>query len=175
MPSWPHPLHPALTPYVERCVGYDYRLDPDAVHYGLPSTSIAVVIAFEEPLDCGWLGSGDSDQFWRLASGLHDEPALIRTHGRQLGIQLALTPLGTRRLLGLPAGAITGGMVGHDDLPFGVSAEVHGRLAALGWDDRFALLEAHLLDVLSRGDGGRSGMVRDFEGNLWSIDSYAGE
>lgn len=23
--------------------------------------------------------------------------------------------------------------------------------------------------------GGRSGMVRDFEGNLWNIDSYAGE
>lgn len=156
MPSWPHPLHPALTPYVERCVGYDYLLDPSAIHFGLPSTSITVVIAFEEPLDCGWLGSGESDRFWRVASGLHDRPALIRTHGRQHGVQLELTPLGARRLLGAPAGAISRGLVGHDDLPFGVPDDLHGRLAGLGWDARFALLQAHLLDVLRRGDGPRN-------------------
>ena len=51
-----HVLHPALRPYVASLVGYRARLDPRAVHHGLPSPTITVVLSFDEPLDAGWLG-----------------------------------------------------------------------------------------------------------------------
>src|SRR3954449_13161114 len=40
--------------------------------------------------------------FDALLGGLHTTPALISHPGRQAGVQLSLTPLGARRLLGLP-------------------------------------------------------------------------
>jgi hypothetical protein len=38
-----------------------------------------------------------------LLGGLHTAPALVTHDGRQSGIQLALSPLGARVLLGMPA------------------------------------------------------------------------
>ena len=58
MPSYVHPMPRPLQPYVQSCVGYDYFLAPDATHHGLPSTALTVIIAFDEPIDCGWLDGG---------------------------------------------------------------------------------------------------------------------
>ncbi len=168
MPSWPRTMHPALVPYVEECVGYDYRLDPAAVHFGLPSTSVTVIIAFDEPLDCGWLGERENRRFWLLASGLHDHPALIRTHGRQHGIQLGLTPLGARCLLGAPAGGIASALVDHGDLPLGITPEAHDRLSGLGWEGRFEVLQTHLLGLLAQTRAPRSEIAPELR-EAWRV------
>jgi len=146
------PPHPALTPYVEPYVGYAHVLDPDAVHHGVPSSSATVILAFDEPLDVQWLDDpATRGDHWTLASGLHLGPALVHTHGRQHGIQLALTPLGVRTLLGLPVGAIVRHMVGHEALPGGVPESLLARLAASpDWASRFDLLDEHLLGLLRR-------------------------
>ena len=108
---------PGLAPFVDSCVGYDSRPGPEAAHHGLPSTSLTLIVAFDDPLDCGWLdGPAGRGRFDTLASGLHTRPALIRTHGRQCGIQIALTPLGARALLGMPAGALAGVLAGGGDM-----------------------------------------------------------
>lgn len=144
-----HALRPLLGPYV----GYDDAPHPDAVHFGLPSVNGTVILAFEDPLDVSLAGRpGAGVRRWTLASGLHTGPALIRTHGLQRGIQLSLTPLGSRVLLGLPLGPLASGLVGHEDLPRGVPDDLHARLAALSsWEERFDALEAHLLRLA--GDG----------------------
>jgi AraC-like DNA-binding protein len=146
------PPHPALAPYVEPYVGYAHVLDPDVVHHGVPAASATVILAFDEPLDVQWLDDPASRaEHWTLASGLHLGPALVHTHGRQHGIQLALTPLGVRTLLGLPVGAIVRDMVRHDDLPGGVPEPLLARLSACpDWDSRFDLLDEHLLGLLRR-------------------------
>lgn len=144
MPQWPYRMPTALRPYIDSCVGYDYRLDPAATHHGVPSMSLTVIIAFDEPLDCGWLEGDGRDRFTTLVAGLHTRPSLIRTHGRQHGIQLGLTPLGCRALLGAPAAAFAGELVPGDDerrLPSSLQA----RLQEATWPRRFALLEAYLL------------------------------
>ena len=147
-------VHPALAGLVHRMSGYDLRLDPRAVHHGVPGPSATVIISFDEPLDVTWCDKPDArSRQWLLASGLHTRPALIRTHGVQHGIQLDLTPAGCRALLGVPAAAIARGLVAHADLPTGIPHDLHERLAGLnrwGWDARFALLEEHLLQVVSR-------------------------
>ena len=141
---------PALSGLVAGYVGYQERLDPEAVHHGLPSPTVTVIVAFDEPLECGWLAApGRSDRFWTLASGLHTGPALVRPHGHSHGIQLALTPRGARDLLGTPASALAGELVGHHDLPLGLSEVAHTRLTELpDWGARFRYLDGQLLGML---------------------------
>jgi len=150
-------VQPALRPYVAAMVGYHEVMDRRAVHHGLPAPTLTVVLSFDDPLDAAWLHDPDDrSRFWACAAGLHTAPALIRTHGRQHGIQLALTPGGARALLGVPAGILGATMAHHDDLPLGVDDSLLARLAAQrGWDQRFDLLEEALLEALGRGEDPR--------------------
>lgn len=148
MPSYVHELPSVLRPFVSGCVGYDYVTDPASVHHGVPSTSLTVVIAFEEPLDCSWLDGRPGGRYPVLVAGLHTSPALIRTHGLQRGIQLAVTPLGSRALLGTPAAALANELVPGPEL--GLSDTVHDQLESADWRTRFALLQTLLEDRLSR-------------------------
>lgn len=162
--------HPALVPYLGHYVGYHDVLDPLAVHHGLPSPAATVILAFGEQIDTAWL-DGDRSRLrtWTLAGGLHLRPALIRTHGYQHGIQLALTPVGVRTLLGLPLAALTDCLVDHRDLPRGVPADVHARLAdATTWADRFAILDRFLLGVLARARDGDTAIPADLQ-TAWQI------
>ncbi|WP_079312325.1 helix-turn-helix domain-containing protein [Microbispora sp. GKU 823] len=140
---------PALRPLVAWYSGYREAGVPPATHRGLPSPYLTMIVTLDDPLVVAAHpdprtppGSYDT-----LVGGLHTSPALITHDGRQSGVQLALTPLGARALLGLPAGELSG-----LDLD---GAEVLGRLAgelrerlleASGWDERFAVLDT----VLSR-------------------------
>jgi AraC-like DNA-binding protein len=148
MPTFSWQLHPALVPLVSSLVGYDYRLPADAVHHGLPSTSATVVIALDEPLDCGWLDDETSGRFWTLVGGLHDRPALIRTHGHQVGLQVALTPLGLRALTGAPAGEYARRLLDEDQLAL-LPAGLHERLQEADWRTRLELVEKVLLRRLA--------------------------
>ncbi len=142
--------HPALAGLLAAYHGYHHVIDEHAVHHGLPGTSATLIIAFDEPLDVGWLDRPASrDAFWCMAGGLHTRPALIRTHGHQHGIQIDLAPAGARALLGLPIGALATELVHHDDLPVGIPARLRERLATTpDWGTRFDLLDAHLLGLL---------------------------
>lgn len=143
--------HPALRPYVAAMVGYHDVLPPNAVHHGIASASATVILAFDEPIDTGWLATpADHGTYWSLLAGLHPAPALIRTHGFQHGIQLGLTPLGVKVLLGIPAAEVAGEMAELCDVPGALPDQLHERLAtAPDWHTRFGLLEAHLLTALA--------------------------
>ncbi|WP_425307640.1 AraC family transcriptional regulator [Ammonicoccus fulvus] len=146
-----HRIHPALRGLVNRMQGYAFRLDPDAVHHGVPSPSATIIISFDEPLDVGWVdGRTERVQRWLLASGMHTSPALIHTHGVQHGIQLDLTPAGCRALLGLPIGPLCHTLADHADVPVGVPDDLHARMSAASWPERFDLLETHLLTAAMR-------------------------
>lgn len=144
MPSVEPPIPPALRAHLGRWVGYDFRPGVDDIHHGLPSLLLTVILAFDEPLDCGWADGSARGRYWTLTSGLHRRPALVHTHGYQHGIQLGLTPLGARTLLGLPAGALSGEIVEQTDVPLGLPAGFHAQLAEADWPMRFRLLGEHL-------------------------------
>lgn len=144
--------HAALRRFVNAYVGYRHEGAP-ALHHGVAGPSATVILAFEQPIDTAWVDDPASRRTqWRLASGLHTRPALIHTGGSQHGIQLDLTPLGVRAVLGLPVGALARSLVSHDDVPLGLSAPAHERIAeATTWPRRFALLDAALLAAMSSG------------------------
>ena len=111
------PVPPALSPYVASLVVYDVDLGAPGVHRGLPSTALTVVLPMGEPLTVGWAGrQGSVTTAWSSVSGLHAAPAEIHHSGVQRGVQLGLTVLGARALLGVPAAALSGELLALDDV-----------------------------------------------------------
>lgn len=134
--------HPALRGLVADYHGYLLDGMAAGVHHGLPSSTLTVVFAFDEPLDVGWQSDpGSRRRHWALVSGLHAGPALIHHTGFQHGVQLALTPHGARVLLGVPAGALAGELLTLEE-PRAYDAMA----AASTWSARFDVLDRWLLD-----------------------------
>ncbi|WP_369135769.1 helix-turn-helix domain-containing protein [Modestobacter sp. I12A-02662] len=145
---FPHRPHPALRGLVTAAVGYRQEGLPAGVHRGLPSPHLTLVVTLDEPLRMA--AHPDPRQapgeFDALLGGLHTTPALISHPGRQAGVQLALTPLGARRLLGLPAGELAALDCPPADVLGRAGAELTERFrAARTWPERFAALERVLL------------------------------
>ncbi|MGH3503400.1 MAG: helix-turn-helix domain-containing protein [Nocardioidaceae bacterium] len=151
--------HPALVDHVQSLHGYDYRPPAGSIHHGLPSRSLTMVIALEDPIELGWLGAVDNSRAYQMAvSGLHTAPAAILERGRpQRGIELELTTLGARELLGLPASELSTTMIHLDDLLGPLAPELYDDVAAApGWQARFAVLNRHLLRLVRRDAGSRA-------------------
>ena len=128
--------------------GYRQRGVPPARHRGLPSPFLTFIITLDEPLVM--LAHPDPGQrpgtFNTLLGGLHSAPALIAHEGAQSGIQVALSPLGTRALLGLPAGELAEIDVPAEAVLSDLCSELRTRvLAATTWPQRFAVLDEILI------------------------------
>jgi AraC-like DNA-binding protein len=128
-----------------------YRQDgvPPAQHRGLPSPYLTLIITLDDPLTVArHPDPADRPGDYRtLVGGLHTTPALITHPGRQSGVQVQLSPLGARALLGLPAGELAGRDLAAGDVLGRVAGELHERMrAAAGWPARFAILDQLLLD-----------------------------
>jgi AraC-like DNA-binding protein len=127
--------------------GYRMRDVPPTHHRGLPSPYLTLIFTLHEPLHV--VRHTDPRQapasYRALVGGLHTSAAVVEHGGAQSGIQLQLSPLGARGLLGVPAGELAG-----LDLH---AAELLGRLgddlqeqlrAADTWGARFRLLDDRL-------------------------------
>lgn len=136
---------PGLRPYVASYVGYRQHGLAPAVHRGLPSLHLTLILTLDEPLVVA--AHPDPRQapgrFDSLLGGLHLAPALITHDGSQSGVEIAVHPLGCRALLGRPAAELANVDVDATAV-FGdrFVAEVRERLsAAPDWPARFALLD----------------------------------
>jgi AraC-like DNA-binding protein len=139
--------HPALAGHVRSLAGWRERADGPVRRAELPGGRIVLVVSFGPSLDV------DGRRFTSFVAGLHDAPAVTEHAGEGYGIQAYLTPLGARRLLGMPMRELTGEVVELSDvIGGGVADALAERLAlAPGWPARFALLEraiaARVLDA----------------------------
>ena len=127
--------------------GYRQRDVAPARHLGLPSPYLTVIVTLDEPLHVARQPDPAQapDTYRALVGGLHTSTAVIEHDGAQSGVQLQLSPLGTRALLGLPAGELAGLDVPATDLLGGFADELHERLrGASTWPERFRLLDQGL-------------------------------
>jgi AraC-like DNA-binding protein len=157
-----------LRPFVTGWTGYRQAGQPAGVHRGLPSPFLTVIFTLDDPLVIA--AHPDPGQrpgsFLTLVGGLHTSPALIAYGGRQSGIQLAVTPLGARALLNMPAGELAGIDAHGSDVLGREADQIQERLRELpGWPERFAFLEQWLLDRLWAADE-RAGVSREV-GYAW--------
>jgi AraC-like DNA-binding protein len=136
-----------LRSYVAWCVGYRQAGIEPAVHRGLPSPWLTMIVTLDEPLVIARHPDprqpASTHDF--LLGGLHTAPALVTHDGCQSGIQLALTPLGARALLGVPAAELASIDVEAADVLGRLAGEVRERVVtAPDWASRFAVLEEFL-------------------------------
>jgi len=124
-----------------------YRLDdlspPQAEH---PSACVPVII----DLGSGWHVATPASGYrparmGGFVAGMHDAFALVGPAGPALGVQVDLSPLGARRLLGIPMHELANRAVPLEDLLGREARSLVERLAeAPGWPERFAILDAAL-------------------------------
>jgi hypothetical protein len=76
---------PALRPYVGALTGYAYLGEPPALHRGLPSQYLTIVISLDEPLGVAWPGA-PVDKFHTLVGGLHSTAVRIGDSANTSGI-----------------------------------------------------------------------------------------
>jgi AraC-like DNA-binding protein len=147
--AWPAD---ALRPFVAFYSGYRQRGLAPARHRGLPSPYLTLIFTMDEPLDVA--AHPDPRQragsYRSLIGGLHLTPAIITHPGRQSGVQVALRPLGCRRLFGLPAAELGGLDVDAAEvLGDRVVGEIRDRVgSAPDWAGRFAAVDAVLTRLL---------------------------
>lgn len=105
-----------LRGYVTAVVAYDVEVGAPGSHVGMPSTALTLQLASGRPLRAGWAADKDADPvgvpaLWGMLSGLHDRPARIVHDGRMTGVEVSLTPLGVRAVLGTCASDLAGCIV----------------------------------------------------------------
>jgi AraC-like DNA-binding protein len=98
-------LSPLLRPFVTSYVDFDMAGWPPGQHRGLPDGTLELVVSVGAPLTVSRAGHPDVVAAATVA-GLRSGPVGILHDGTQRGVQLALTPRGSRALLGLPAAAL---------------------------------------------------------------------
>ncbi|WP_024799930.1 AraC family transcriptional regulator [Nocardia sp. BMG51109] len=139
---------PRLRTLVRSYEGYLLRGFDPGTHIGMPGTYLTVIVTIDEPLDIPVAPHpGQGPGTWEaMASGLTVRPCTIAHNGFQHGVQLALTPLGARVLLGVPVAELGSWVVDLSDLLGPDARELRERLSATAdWSKRFAILDEVLL------------------------------
>ncbi|MEJ7703004.1 MAG: AraC family transcriptional regulator [Geodermatophilaceae bacterium] len=131
----------ALSPYVDRYVGYRQNRLTDGTHQGLPSRSMTLIVSLADPIRVLSMPDPGASpkEFTGLISGLHAGPVTIAADRFQFGIHIELTPWAAGALLGHPAGAIAGDVYDLADIMGARAADLIDRVReAPDWAARFA-------------------------------------
>ena len=136
--------HPALRGHVQGYCGYREETTAPLRRWETPSATAALVLSFGDPIDVT-VGADATRRHTSFLAPLHDRPAATEHGGRQHGVEVQLSPLATRRLIGIPLDELPGGVVDLE-LVLGRHADdiVEMLAAAPSWEARFARLDAVL-------------------------------
>ena len=138
-----------LRPFIDAYIGYRLKGFPSGIHRGLPSRHMTFIVGIGQTIDVA--AQTDPAQVPRnygcVLSGLQASPALIAHDGNQEGVAIEMTPLGSRALLGMPAGELWDLSLEFADVVGGAGGELSERLqVSVSWADRFRVCD----DVLTR-------------------------
>jgi AraC-like DNA-binding protein len=154
---------PSLRPLVSSYAGYRQAGVAPRRHRGLPSPLLTLIITLDEPLVIA--AHPDPRQpgetYDTLLGGLHTTPALVTHDGSWSGVQLGLTPLGARMLLGMPAAPLANWDAEATDVVGGFATRLREAVAGQpDWAGRFAALDRLLLQRAAAADADRCREVR---------------
>ncbi len=145
---------PRLSPYIVRYDGY-WEDSPGAQRRRhLPSGLVTLIFGLDDKLR---MLSGPGAEtpgavYTSFVAGLHETPAVSEHDGHQRGVEVKLSPLGARTLLGVSMDEIANTMVTVDDVLGADGERLADRLAsARSWDERFAALDDMFGAAIDRG------------------------
>lgn len=136
---------PLLSPYVRAYWGYDEAMGCTLRRREPARAGVTLILSFWPPLAIR-MASGDGaareTRHGSFVAGLNDSYIDTRHEGESRGVEVCLTPLGARVLLGIPAGELTRRVVDLDDILGREAQRLSERLYdASCWEERFALLD----------------------------------
>jgi len=134
--------HPSLRGVVLRYEGYQERAAGPATFRELPCTFVPVII----DLDAGWTVAHRQHaaplRLGSFVAGVTDGPVLVGHDGSARCLQVDLTPLGARRLVGLPMSELANQSVPIDAVLGRFGRDLAQRVGdAPDWPARFALID----------------------------------
>lgn len=139
---------PHSAPGVASMVGYRGLDVPDTVHLGLPSATSTFVLSLDEGVEAAQTPEGLAKARPNpvILGGLHVKAGHVRQRPGQAGVQIAVHPLTSRALFGVPSA----GLDVHDfdgaDFLGREGSQVLDRLSgSRGWDEAFTLVRHHLV------------------------------
>jgi len=179
--------HPSLRGVVLRYEGYEDRSGVPVTIRELPCTFVPIIV----DLDAGWTVAHREHtrtaplRLDSFVAGITDGPVLVGHGGSARCLQVDLTPLGARRLIGMPMGELANRTMPIDDVLGRFGAELVQRIgAAPDWPARFALIDAAIRARLAEAapvdaevewslrritDSGGTATISDLAGDLgWS-------
>ena len=138
-----------LRQFVDGYTGYRLAGFPPGFHRGLPSRHMTFIVSIDRSIDVivQTNRAQPPERYACVLSGLQATSALIAHNGNQEGVAIELTPVGSRMLLGMPAGELWDLSLEFADVVGSVGNELWERLqTAEGWESRFAICD----EVLGR-------------------------
>lgn len=163
---------PHLAAYVRSYVGYRIERDAPRLHRGLPASTLTWIVGIGAPIEVVEQTDRTQppDRYHAVLSGLQVTSATIVEPTVSEGVAIELTPLGLRRLVGVPSRALWNATFESADVLGPLGAELWERLQApASWEMRFAMCDdvigrlagdhdaspelAHAYDVLCRTGG----------------------
>ena len=137
--------HPSLRGVVLRYEGYAERTPAPVTFRELPCTFVPIII----DLDAGWTvahrqhAGREPLRLGSFVAGVTDGPVLVSHGGSARCLQVDLTPLGARRLIGMPMSELANLSVPIEDVLGRFGRELVQRVGeAPDWPTRFALVDA---------------------------------
>jgi AraC-like DNA-binding protein len=159
-----------LRPFVSGYAGYRQEGAAPARHRGLPSPELTFIVTLDDPLaiDAHPDPGQPAGRYNTLLGGLHTAPALVSHQGRWSGVQLGLTPLGARTLLGLPAAELANWDAEATDVIGGFADRLRELVVRQPtWAGRFAVIDQLLARRAAELEAGRRVTVRPELGYAW--------
>lgn len=155
--GWEYVLAPPRSaPGVMSMVGYRTPDVAEKVHRGMPSSTLTFIVSLDDGVEAA--STADALAGSRpnplILGGLHVQASHVRLCRGQAGVQLAVHPLASRALFGVPSAELP--ITGFDGV------EVLGRSAARlperaadarGWSDVFATVAGYLVEARRCRDG----------------------
>jgi AraC-like DNA-binding protein len=135
---------PALRSFVDAYAGSWFEGLRPGSHQGLPSGSMTLIIGLGEAIDIAAMPDAAQapQAFDAFVGGLHSSPATVRYETTMRCVSVKLSPLGSRALLGSPAGELASTVVDLREVIGRAAGELVDRLgSASSWDERFAALD----------------------------------
>jgi AraC-like DNA-binding protein len=137
--------HPALRGHVLRYCGYREDTAAPLARREVAAPDVTVIFSFGPAIEV------DGERHTSFVAGVGESYSDTRHDGHQRGVEVKLSPLAVRSLLGVPARELAGRVVPLDALLGRSGERLAERLeAAPGWAERVALLDAALGERLAR-------------------------
>ena len=149
-----HRACPALVGLVAGMVGMAERVSGVVRRRQPAGTLLPLVFSFGNPLTIESLAdaSGADRSYGSFLAGLSTGPAMTRFEDAQDCVQVYLTPIGVRRLLGVPGCEVARKVLAPGDVVPVLGDVLADRLhCATTWEERFDLVEHVLLQRLAAG------------------------